>query len=274
MKDSGFLWHTVDTSSNRGRAVDYELTNPLTGKPMTGSSSATALNVLNGVNDIGIGTDGGGSVIYPSMALNLYGVLLAGIGFQGEQKTGLSTEGIAFTPGIGLISFLPSILDKALEALIGETPPETCSSNILYSTEASQKGSASEYPVPDTDDRNKLIDFLNKVFLQCPIYVHYEKYIDMYGLGDSILGTLGMEAFQKASGKRLGKIANMVEASVFIIPDRNVSSGFLILAKKGKENFLQAWALARSFQERRPQAFLDYFGKKLRSSKDELLFYL
>ena len=75
MEAEGFLTHTRDRMSLGGRAVDMQLVNPLTGRHMTGSSSGTALNVFYGINDLGVGTDGGGSVLAPAAALNLYGFI-------------------------------------------------------------------------------------------------------------------------------------------------------------------------------------------------------
>ena len=53
-----YYLHTRDQSSLGGRAIDINLKNPITGLPMTGSSSGTAINVFLGINDIGMGTDG------------------------------------------------------------------------------------------------------------------------------------------------------------------------------------------------------------------------
>ena len=66
------LLHTLDRKALGGRAVDAALVNPLTLRAMTGSSSGTALNVLYHINDLGLGTDGGGSVLAPAASVNLY----------------------------------------------------------------------------------------------------------------------------------------------------------------------------------------------------------
>ena len=63
-----------------------QLMNPLTGKPMTGSSSGTALNVFYRINDLGVGTDGGGSVLAPAAALNLYGFISPLIEEEADEK--------------------------------------------------------------------------------------------------------------------------------------------------------------------------------------------
>ena len=77
--EEGYSWNTVDSYTDRGRAVDLNLLNPITGKLMIGSSSGTAINVLYGLNTVGVGTDGGGSVLGPAIGLNLYSALLSGV---------------------------------------------------------------------------------------------------------------------------------------------------------------------------------------------------
>ena len=103
---NSYYLHTRDQSSLGGRAIDIHLKNPITGLAMTGSSSGTAINVFLGINDIGVGTDGGGSVLAPAISLNLFS-LIDPLLFREERKIEnekISTDGISFTPSIGLIS--------------------------------------------------------------------------------------------------------------------------------------------------------------------------
>lgn len=53
-----YLWLTVDKASNRGRAIDTDLINPVTYRVMTGSTSGGPINILKGMIDFAIGTDG------------------------------------------------------------------------------------------------------------------------------------------------------------------------------------------------------------------------
>jgi len=85
LKQCSYYLHTRDQSSLGGRAIDTDLKNPITGLPMTGSSSGTAINVFLGINDIGMGTDGGGSVLAPAISLNLFSVIDPLL-FQEERK--------------------------------------------------------------------------------------------------------------------------------------------------------------------------------------------
>lgn len=92
---------TVDKMSDLGRSVDTELVNPLTYRCMTGSTSGGAINVLKGINDVCIGTDGGGSVLAPALATNLYAVMGQGAGLAISR--GISTDNMPFKTGIGCI---------------------------------------------------------------------------------------------------------------------------------------------------------------------------
>lgn len=92
---------TVDKMSDLGRSVDTELVNPLTYRCMTGSTSGGAINVLKGINDVCIGTDGGGSVLAPALATNLYAAMGQGVGLATSR--GISTDNMPFKTGIGCI---------------------------------------------------------------------------------------------------------------------------------------------------------------------------
>jgi Asp-tRNA(Asn)/Glu-tRNA(Gln) amidotransferase A subunit family amidase len=47
---------------------------------MTGSTSGSPINILKGLNDFAIGTDGDGSVLAPAMSCQLPSVIRAGLG--------------------------------------------------------------------------------------------------------------------------------------------------------------------------------------------------
>lgn len=117
--EKGYSWNTIDSSADRGRAVDLNLLNPITGKLMIGSSSGTAINVLYGINTVGIGTDGGGSVLAPAVGLNLYSALLSGAEIKGKTIK-KSTDFIEFTPGVGVITQDFSQLEKVCEIFLTE----------------------------------------------------------------------------------------------------------------------------------------------------------
>lgn len=116
-ENSKYLFATIDKMSHLGRSIDTDLINPLTYRCMTGSSSGTAVNILKGINDFGIGTDGGGSVLAPAISTNLYSFIGSGVGLV-TGKEGLSTDSISFTGGIGVISKSFFILKGVAEDIL------------------------------------------------------------------------------------------------------------------------------------------------------------
>ena len=117
--NSKYLLLTVDKISHLGRSIDTDLINPLTYRCMTGSSSGTAINIIKGINDFGIGTDGGGSVLAPALSTNLYSFIGSGVNLT-TKKESLSTDNIAFSGGIGVISKNLSILKEVAQDLLDE----------------------------------------------------------------------------------------------------------------------------------------------------------
>lgn len=117
--NSKYLLLTVDKMSHLGRSIDTDLINPLTYRSMTGSSSGTAINIIKGINDFGIGTDGGGSVLAPALSTNLYSFIGSGVNLT-TKKESLSTDNIAFSGGIGVISKNLYILKEVAQDLLDE----------------------------------------------------------------------------------------------------------------------------------------------------------
>lgn len=101
LESESHLVLTVDRMSDLGRSVDTDLVNPLTYRCMTGSSSGGAINILKGINDVCVGTDGGGSVLAPALATNLYAAMGQGVGLATDG--GVSTDNMPFKTGIGFI---------------------------------------------------------------------------------------------------------------------------------------------------------------------------
>lgn len=301
----GHLWLTLDRPAPGGRAVDTGLTNPLTGRPMTGSTSGGAVNVLEGINDLALGTDGGGSVLGPAMACHLFSVLGAGMGLQGQGQ-GLSTDGRTFVPGLGLIAkSLPRVC-RGLDLLLGE--PVT---QVLFGQDGglSPAGEASLRRVPrvvvpapgsltrpdgldmhaglqlalerlaaygiqpflldmrGAEDRGQALAILTEA--ADDLVLTLEGPVDWYGLGDSVLGGLGgpAAAGQAASGKYLLRVANMVGATAVTVPVGLVSSGFLLIAPPGPAWAESALAAAVALTNvwPVPELLFRYFGPERRS---------
>lgn len=271
----GYLWFTLDRPAPGGRAVDTGLINPLTGRPMTGSTSGGAVNVLEAVNDLALGTDGGGSVLGPAMACQLFSVLGAGLGLQGSGQ-GLSTDGRTFVPGLGLLARDLTTLLRGLDLLLGKPlamPLLGVGGGLSPAGEAALRRVARVVvPAPGSltrpdgldmwsglqpalerlaaygiqpeplemggaADRGRALEILESSAGK--LVLTLEGPVDWYGLGDSVLGSLGGPAAegQAASGKYLLRAANMVGATALTVPVGRVSSGFLLTAPPG-----EAWA--------------------------------
>jgi hypothetical protein len=301
VENGAYVWHTIDAMAEGGRAVDSSLLNPLTFRPMTGSSSATALNVLSGINDIGLGTDGGGSVLAPALSLNLAAIMAKGLGLSGNE-TRKSTDRISFTPGIGVISHSFELARDAVLTIIQAELPAVNYSNLRIAVceagqivlpdgsdmnerlsgvvaQLRQWGCSVETAgFPSFCDRLSAIQAIEALFQDYDLLLTYEGPVDIWGIGDSVFGSMGdtAKAIQQQAGKYLIKIANMVNATAVAIPSSEVASGIVLAAREGREAGLQALGLAgeltRLFPP--PELFMDYFMRGLLRRRSDLTFSL
>lgn len=253
LESAGFVRHTTDVMSDNGRAVHRDLLNPVTLKPMTGSSGGTAINVFTGINELGVGTDGGGSVLCPALSLNLYGFITKLIEIS-ESYRKKSTDDITFVPAVGFLSAKLSLIKKAFVSQVGEL--STCEERIKVAIPhhgclntpdgedvyqrikdflAGISGiDIEEIPFPDVyGDRNIGIEFLKQQLKHYDLVVSYEGPIDYFGMGDSLFGQMDemTKKSQYLSGKGLSRVVNMVEGSALTIPDHRLSSGFILISK-------------------------------------------
>ncbi|MCC0627438.1 MULTISPECIES: amidase [unclassified Clostridioides] len=236
LKKEGFIFHTIDEKSVGGRAVDTKLINPLTGRFMTGSSSATAINVLLGINDIGVGTDGGGSVLAPAISVQLYSFLAKGMGLKVNLRKN-STDGISFEAGIGFIAQSMDVLEKAVSVF---KKKEISNKYEIYIIKSRLDESYIRFNVDRVEittkiidlysDRETLIDNLNKLNKKNTIYISYEKNIDTYGIGDSVVGMFSDSGriLQQKANKGVIRVLNMVNANCLSIPDKELGSAFVL----------------------------------------------
>lgn len=296
-----YVWHTIDGMSDGGRAVDINLVNPVTLRPMTGSSSATAINVLYGINDVGIGTDGGGSVLAPAISLNLYSIMAKGMGLKGNMGKS-STDGISFTPGIGVISHS---LELAKGAILGMLCLEDCNIsfdnikiavcrdiNAVHPNRRNMNGKLTlvsnrlrengifvqEKELPDFMNRKESICRMKELFNEFNFVITCEGPVDLEGLGDSVFGTIGefAEESQEKSGKYMVRIANMLDATSVSIPCGEAASGIVITAPCGIKEGIGAVSLAERIKDlfSMPELFNNYFKKGYMRRKSELIFSL
>lgn len=274
LKKHGYELHTIDRCSINGRAVDMQIKNPITGNRMTGSSSGTAINVFLGINDLGIGTDGGGSVLAPAMSVQCYGFISPMIEQEHmKQYEKYSTDGLCFTPSIGFISrdlgLIKEVATICLGLQIRETPvkvicPESLKENIKALTQGSRKEEINVNCIrfPEFDnDRTPMITFLQQKLPDCDVLISYERKIDVNGLGDSIFGHFDHETqdIQLKSGKFLIRVANMVGATVLCIPDTALASGYVIMCETKIEKIEKMFQIAERFPKAEDELLERYF---------------
>lgn len=269
LEGKGFALYTLDRHSHNGRAVDYNLHNPITGRPMTGSSSGTAINVFLGINDLGIGTDGGGSVLAPAAAVNCFGFIspLIEAGHM-KQYAKLSTDGIEFYPSIGFVTRDFSTMCKAVKSILPVTgnPGEEEAVILVSRALASRLESpiTGEVPaaVPEAGNRREpLIGFLEEQLQRCDVFADFEEKIDFSGLGDTVLGHFDpvTAVVQNRSGKGLIRVANMVKATALTVPVRELSSCITLYCESTPEKTGKLLQVAAALVQPEDELIRRYF---------------
>lgn len=245
LDQNGFHLHTIDKASHKGRGIDIDLKNPITGRFMTGSSSGTALNVFYGMNDIGVGTDGGGSVLSPAAALNLIGFIHPKFGeewidFQKFTKT--STDNIFFAPSIGFICRDLELI-KRISRLFLEGNFKKSVLKIVIDSEIDQEkwvrleNSMSIVPrdfnYKYSSSRQQLIGSLEELLSEFDIVVSKEGPIDVHGMGETLFGHYDewTKETQIKGKKGFVRVVNMCNAAGLIVPSTDLATGYLIIGK-------------------------------------------
>ena len=264
--------HTRDQSSLGGRAIDIHLKNPITGLAMTGSSSGTAINVFLGINDIGVGTDGGGSVLAPAISLNLFS-LIDPMVFCEEREVEnekVSTDGISFIPSIGLISKNLKLLRelylnlRALENSNREIKILVGDENIcdFLKNENVEVGS---FEGKYDNERLALIETAKRLLEKYDIIVSKEGPVDLNGFGDTVFGHFDdkTKKIQVAANKGFLRIANMANCFALTVPSGELSTAYVILCDSNnvsaiRKSFLIADSLYSENDELSERYFLNY----------------
>ena len=262
LKMHHYYLHTLDRASLGGRAIDIHLINPITGRPMTGSSSGTAINVFCGINDLGIGTDGGGSVLSPSMSLNLFGLISPLIEKENMCKyTRTSTDGITFYPSIGLISRDFNMIKDAFGILLDYEFKENATQNVLISHKVNLNFIQEEFPVSDAS-RNEMIEFLKERISLYDVILDKEGPIDLFGFGDTVFGHFDerTQDMQVRAQKCLSKVANMVDATAVVIPTKELSCAYILMCESKIEKIEKMLTLAATLVEKQDALCENYFA--------------
>lgn len=273
-----YQWLTIDKASLKGRAIDVDLSNPITYRLMTGSTSGGPINILNGINNFAIGTDGGGSVLAPALSSQLPSMIGSGLNMYSENKKS-STDGISFTSSIGVIAKHLSVLKDVFETLLKDSlkiyekklePIKTIipkKNSVLlpngfdmYSqvkkylpVEFSKEYKLQEMDMHGIEDRKKGLEIIYKAFEihEADLIITFEGPVDLYGYGETIpqaFGETGRELTEN-HGKYLIRSANMAETTAITIPVMELSAGIVIIAKKGVHTARLAVQLAEKIEK-------------------------
>lgn len=273
LEDHGFYIHTRDVMAEGGRAIDFNHLNPITGRYMTGSSSGTAINVFTGINDIGIGTDGGGSVLAPACALNLYGFISPLICHDElKQYQKKSTDGITFEPSIGFMSKdiegLFDIIEASIELksqLTHEillTRPQQVNQTQAYEFIKEIFSDAQSFELDyDSLSREKMMKELSGVDFERHILISFEGPTDLESYGDSVMGhySQSTQLSQARAHKYYLKVINMLGLSALIVPTFDLSVGVLLISESTVEGISSLLEVARKIPFTRSQLESSYF---------------
>ena len=237
LEKDGFSLHTVDKKSRlAGRAVDLDLINPITGHYMSGSSSGTAINVFAGINDLGIGNDGGGSVLAPAICVNIYGFISPLIAKDRIISQKPNTDGIVAGSSVGFMARNREILFKAISVSIG-IKGENKEAKIL--SDKAYPGIDSEIITPrdSSAPRAELTAYLKQTLSQCDLMMVEEGPIDLEGFGDSLFGHYDEQTkeIQKKAGKGYVRVCNLAGATALAIPSKDLGVATLLMCESTED---------------------------------------
>jgi len=282
-----YLWLTVDKMADKGRSIDTDLINPLTYRAMTGSTSGGAINILKGINDFAIGTDGGGSVLAPALSCQLPSIIGAGLqlNVNGQSK---STDNYIISGSIGVIARSLCIAQEIMELLTDKSLSSSSQSvtNVLIPSRNSvimPDGSTMyekllpyikklnnfnfiEYDLTGIDDRNIAVNKINRAFEEniADVLLTYEGPIDVLGYGETIPKMFSGKIEKQItdnSGKFTVKAANICKVTAVTIPSSELACGFVICGREGIDGARQAVSLAHCLSSlvTLPEVFTRYY---------------
>lgn len=261
LEKCGYALHTVDRKSQlAGRAVDTQLINPITGHYMSGSSSGTALNVFAGINDLGIGNDGGGSVLAPAMCLNILGFISGLIEADREKKQSVNTDGMTAGNSLGFMARERKILYRAIKDSIGIEASEdfgTVYSDREYPGIPSKTVELKDAFLP----RQELTEYLKSLLKECDVLVLQEGPVDLEGFGDSLFGHFDERTreIQKRSGKGYLRVCNTAGATAMAIPGKELGCATLLICESVPEKVARLLKVSEAVPEVRDELIERYF---------------
>lgn len=257
----GFSLHTIDKKSQlAGRAVDTELINPITGNYMSGSSSGTAINVFAGINDLGIGTDGGGSVLAPAMCVNIYGFISKLIEKNRYEEKKKNTDGMIAGNSLGFFVRDVDVLYQAIKITIGISAAENYGkvlSDRLY-----QGVNSEVIEVMDSSaSRERLSEYLKEKLTECDVFMVTEGPVDLYGFGDSLFGHFDerTKEIQNKANKGYLRVCNIAGATTLAIPQNELGVAILLMCESTEEKVAKLLKLSKCFKQYHDELIERYF---------------
>ena len=261
LEPHGYSLHTIDKKSQlAGRAVDTELLNPITGHIMSGSSSGTAINVFAGINDLGIGNDGGGSVLAPAICVNILGFISKLIEEDRPQNIKTNTDNIASGNSIGFMSRSRNILLDAIKHSIGVEKANDY--GIVYSDKHYEGIDSKIINIMECHTpRKELTEFLINTLKDCDVLVIEEGPIDVYGFGDSLFGHFDEKTkkIQEQANKGYVRVCNIAGATALAIPDKKLGCCKLLICDSKEDKVSKLLKLMDYIEEVHDELIERYF---------------
>lgn len=259
----GFSLHTIDKKSQlAGRAVDTQLLNPITGHIMSGSSSGTAINVFAGINDLGIGNDGGGSVLAPAMCVNILGFISRRIAPDRQNSgTAPNTDGIVAGNSIGFMSKDKALLYRAIKCATGLAPAEDCGT-VISDRAYPGINSRTEQLMDRHAPRQELVPYLCDILSRCDVLMLTEGPVDLAGFGDSLFGHFDerTRAIQQQAEKGYVRAANIAKATALVLPQEGLGMATLLMCEDREEKIEKLLRVGLMMNDVRDPLIERYFG--------------
>ena len=261
LEKCGFSLHTIDRKSQlAGRAVDTELINPITGRWMSGSSSGTAVNVFAGINDLGIGNDGGGSVLAPAICVNIIGFISKLIEADRPQNLKTNTDGMVTGNSLGFLARKREILLKAIEGSIGLKPAADYGRVIADRQYGNLKCEVQNF-MDNKTDRQTLTPYLKNKLKECDVMIVTEGPVDAEGFGDSLFGHFDerTKELQQKANKGYLRVANTAEATALALPQRGLGMATLLMCESTPEKVSRLLKAAEAIEDVHDELIERYF---------------
>src|SRR5699024_1708153 len=273
---------------------DTDLVNPLTYRIMTGSTSGGPINILKGISDFAIGTDGGGSVLAPAISCQLPSIIGAGLGLFVVNKK-VSTDQLEFTGSVGVIAKRISLLKEVIECMLEHrlTPSQKKELKIVIPKKGSvicpdridmhdkvtdylglidsRQYIIEEVNMTGIDERKAGIEVITKCFQeeQADMIITCEGPVDVYGYGETIPQHFGEPGINltRNHGKYLIRAANMRQTTAITLSTSTLASGIVIIARSGIEHCEYAFDLAQKLEEtiQLPEVWRRYYTEDVQS---------